>query len=125
MPVTTSSQQTKLAASSGQTSTPSALSSLLTEAVEQVAQLGGEFNTAGQKLQSLRNRLAEERFHLAVLGQFKRGKSTLLNALLGQTLLPMSVVPLTAGPIVLAHFEAVVNKLEQLQTGVQSFYDLP
>ena len=93
--------------------------------MEQVAQLGGEFNTAGQKLQSLRNRLTEERFHLAVLGQFKRGKSTLLNALLGQTLLPMSVVPLTAGPIVLARFEAVVNKLEQLQTGVQSFYDLP
>ena len=33
-------------------------------------------------LTTLRERLAEGRFHLAVLGQFKRGKSTLLNALL-------------------------------------------
>jgi GTPase SAR1 family protein len=32
------------------------------------------------------------------LGQFKRGKSTLLNALLGEPLLPTAVVPLTAIP---------------------------
>ncbi len=38
------------------------------------------------------------RFHLAVLGQFKRGKSTLLNALLGDAVLPTAVVPLTAIP---------------------------
>lgn len=33
-------------------------------------------------------RLRDRRFHLAVLGQFKRGKSTLVNALLGQAILP-------------------------------------
>jgi hypothetical protein len=38
-------------------------------------------------------RLARGRFHLAVLGQFKRGKSTLLNALLGEAVLPTAVVP--------------------------------
>jgi hypothetical protein len=46
---------------------------------------------------------------LAVLGQFKRGKSTLLNALLGEPLLPTSVVPLTAIPTFLRagrHWEA-------------------
>jgi tRNA U34 5-carboxymethylaminomethyl modifying GTPase MnmE/TrmE len=47
---------------------------------------------------SLRDRLAEGRFHLAVLGQFKRGKSTLLNAILGEDILPSSVIPLTAIP---------------------------
>lgn len=37
-------------------------------------------------------------FHLAVLGQFKRGKSTLINALLRRALLPSAVLPLTAIP---------------------------
>ena len=35
------------------------------------------------------------RYHIAVLGDFKRGKSTLVNALIGQPLLPSGVVPLT------------------------------
>ena len=46
----------------------------------------------------LKTRLHEGRFHLAVLGQFKRGKSTFLNALLGEEILPSSVIPLTAIP---------------------------
>ncbi|MDP3509864.1 MAG: dynamin family protein [Candidatus Melainabacteria bacterium] len=35
-------------------------------------------------------------FNLAVVGEFKRGKSTLVNALLGDNLLPMAVIPLTS-----------------------------
>lgn len=46
--------------------------------------------------QEARGRLEDERFHLAVMGQFKRGKSTLINALLGEALLPTGVVPLTS-----------------------------
>lgn len=57
-----------------------------------------EFKLEIGRLTELRERLQEGRFHLAVLGQFKRGKSTLLNALLGESLLPTSVVPLTAIP---------------------------
>jgi ribosome biogenesis GTPase A len=49
-----------------------------------------------ERLDSLRERLATERFQLAVLGQFKRGKSTVINALLGQSVLPTGVVPVTA-----------------------------
>jgi GTPase SAR1 family protein len=48
------------------------------------------------RLGGLRERLKHERLQLAVLGQFKRGKSTFLNALLGVPVLPMAVVPLTA-----------------------------
>ncbi|PYL09191.1 MAG: Dynamin family protein [Verrucomicrobia bacterium] len=51
-----------------------------------------------ERLNALRERLATERFQLAVLGQFKRGKSTVLNALLGQSVLPIGVVPVTAIP---------------------------
>ena len=86
------------ATTSGQAPATPLLSPLLAQAVEQVAHLGPEFSADRQKLQELYSRLAEERFHLAVLGQFKRGKSTLLNALLGEALLPTSVVPLTAIP---------------------------
>jgi len=50
------------------------------------------------KLEGIRDQLREERLHLAVLGQFKRGKSTLLNAILGEALLPSSVLPVTALP---------------------------
>lgn len=55
-------------------------------------------DAAAGKLAALARRLSERRFHLAVLGQFKRGKSTLLNALLGEDVLPSSVLPLTAIP---------------------------
>ncbi len=51
-----------------------------------------------KKLLSLRNRFLQGRLNLAVLGQFKRGKSSLLNALLGIDILPTSVIPLTAIP---------------------------
>jgi len=61
-------------------------------------ELGPEFARDEQRVAVLSQRLEEGRFHLAVLGQFKRGKSTLLNAFLGKPLLPTSVVPLTAIP---------------------------
>jgi GTP-binding protein EngB required for normal cell division len=41
-------------------------------------------------------RLEAGRFLISVVGEFKRGKSTLLNALLGRELLPTGVLPLTA-----------------------------
>lgn len=42
-------------------------------------------------------------FYVACLGQFKRGKSTLINALLGEQLLPSGVVPVTAIPTIVRH----------------------
>ena len=63
-----------------------------------VSDLGAEFDHETEKISSLKSRLQEGRLHLAVLGQFKRGKSTLLNALIGESVLPVSVVPLTSVP---------------------------
>ncbi len=60
--------------------------------------LGPGFLDQVKTLEELQDRFVEGRFHLAVLGQFKRGKSTLLNALLGEEVLPSSVTPLTAIP---------------------------
>ena len=41
-------------------------------------------------------KLAEDRFNLVVAGQFKRGKSSLINAILGRNLLPVGLLPLTS-----------------------------
>ncbi len=54
---------------------------------------------ARSQLGTLRTRLAEQKLNVAVVGQFKRGKSTLLNALLGEELSPMGILPLTAVPV--------------------------
>src|SRR5579872_5574757 len=50
----------------------------------------------------LRERLHEARLQIAILGQFKRGKSTFINALLRAPLLPSAVVPATAVPTFIA-----------------------
>lgn len=52
--------------------------------------------TARAASQRLAVKLAEERFNLVALGQFKRGKTSLINALLGDDLLPVGVLPLTS-----------------------------
>ncbi len=45
---------------------------------------------------SLADRLAAGRLYLACVGQFKRGKSTLLNTLIGEAVLPVGVRPVTS-----------------------------
>jgi len=47
-------------------------------------------------LQELHNDIQRDFYTIVVLGEFKRGKSTLVNALLGTKLLPMDVLPETA-----------------------------
>lgn len=41
-------------------------------------------------------KLDEDRFHLVVVGEFNHGKSTFVNALIGETALPVGVTPTTA-----------------------------
>ncbi len=58
-------------------------------------------------------KLAEDRFVLAVLGQFKRGKSSLMNAIIGQELLPTGILPLTSAITILKYGPAeklVINR---------------
>jgi GTP-binding protein EngB required for normal cell division len=48
------------------------------------------------RITALFTRLAEDRFNLVVVGRFSRGKSTLMNAVLGVDRLPMGILPLTS-----------------------------
>jgi len=54
----------------------------------------------------LASRLSEGRFFVACVGQFKRGKSTLIGALIGESILPTGFVPVTAVPTVIRYGSA-------------------
>ncbi|MGB9695973.1 MAG: dynamin family protein [Ignavibacteria bacterium] len=49
-----------------------------------------------EKLKTLREKLEVGTINFAVIGQFKRGKSSFINALLGENILPTGVIPLTS-----------------------------
>lgn len=49
-----------------------------------------------EKVTALEDDIRQDRYKILVLGEFKRGKSTLVNALLGRSILPMDVLPETA-----------------------------
>ncbi|MCL2690359.1 MAG: dynamin family protein [Chitinispirillia bacterium] len=65
--------------------------------------LGEDFTAYGKQLFELKTRLSKGRLHFAVLGQFNRGKSTFINALLGMKTLPTSVLPLTSVPTIIEY----------------------
>jgi GTPase SAR1 family protein len=48
------------------------------------------------RILALQEKLQNKTFQLVVLGQFKRGKTSLINALFGESLLPTAIVPLTS-----------------------------
>jgi GTP-binding protein EngB required for normal cell division len=79
------------------------LETRLSELRQILDEMGADFSRFSTSAGELQSRLGEGRFRLAVLGQFKRGKSTLLNALLGEPLLPTGVLPLTAIPTILQY----------------------
>ncbi len=60
-------------------------------------------SAGAERLRAARERLGAGRLNLAVLGEFKRGKSTLINRLLGAPVLPVGVVPMTSLPILVQH----------------------
>jgi GTP-binding protein EngB required for normal cell division len=59
--------------------------------------------TVASEASLLTARTEQGLFYVACLGQFKRGKSTLLNALVGETALPTGVVPVTSVVTVIRH----------------------
>lgn len=72
--------------------------------IASLAETLGDASTAGDA-RSAAERIAEGRFYVACVGQFKRGKSALLNALIGEPILPTGVVPVTAIPTILRYCE--------------------
>lgn len=59
----------------------------------------------------LAEKIQADRFYLVIVGLFKRGKSSLINALIGQELAPVAVTPLTS---VITFFEFGTEKRAQV-----------
>lgn len=72
-----------------------------------------------QPLRQTRTKLKEEAFNLVVLGQFKRGKSTFINALLGESILPTAIVPLTSVVTILRYGPGLKVLVEFLNENVE------
>jgi len=84
-------------------------SSRLSRLAELASELGSE--RVSQESSALAERVAEGRFYVACIGQFKRGKSTLLGALVGDCVLPTGVVPITTVPTVLRYGHTKVARV--------------
>jgi len=72
-----------------------------------LATLGEELGSSRvtEEARALAARVSEGRFYVACIGQFKRGKSTLINALIGEPILPVGFTPVTAVPTVIRYGE--------------------
>ena len=61
----------------------------------------------GCPCEELREKIETNTFNLVVVGQFKRGKTSLINALLGEDILPVAVVPLTSIVTIMKYGDAL------------------
>ena len=75
------------------------------QALDQLAAMAEQLGegSVATDVRQLVARINEGRFFVACVGQFKRGKSTLLDAFVGEQILPTGVVPVTAVPTVLRY----------------------
>ncbi|MGH2344333.1 MAG: dynamin family protein, partial [Chloroflexota bacterium] len=66
--------------------------------LDELATINAEVGQAARaaRIRESRDALLEQRFTLLVLGEFKRGKSTLVNRLVGRDVLPVGAAPTTA-----------------------------
>ncbi|MGE5715890.1 MAG: dynamin family protein [Acidobacteriota bacterium] len=78
-----------------------------------LARLASEVGAPGiaSEATAVSERIAEGRFYVACVGQFKRGKSTLLNALAGSEVLPAGVLPVTSVATVLRWGERLAARV--------------
>ena len=53
-------------------------------------------NSVHGEITELSEKISSNRFYLVIIGLFKRGKSSVINALLGQELAPVAVTPVTS-----------------------------
>jgi predicted GTPase len=70
-----------------------------------------ESEPVAEEARELAARVSEGRFYVACVGQFKRGKSTLLNALVGHEVVPTGFIPVTAVPTVIRFGDALHSRI--------------
>ena len=80
-------------------------------ALKALSAVDPQWQAGDEGLLELKARQEQGTFRLAVLGQFKRGKSTFLNAVLGENLLPTDILPVTAIPTFILSADTVTSKV--------------
>jgi Dynamin family len=77
------------------------------QSLHRLRELAGELGAVrvAEEARDLAVRVSEGRFFLACIGQCKRGKSTLINALIGEPILPSGFIPVTTVPTVVRYGE--------------------
>ncbi len=90
--------------------TYSALKEQLTSTLHNIRKVVRE-NAPRQTLDDIGRRIEENRFSLIVAGQFKRGKTTFINSLLGSDLLPVAIIPVTSIITIISYGEELVIDL--------------
>lgn len=93
-------------------------------ALLRLAEMADEFDArqVASDARSVAERVTEGRFYVACLGQFKRGKSSVLNALVGEAVLPTGVVPVTTVPTIVRYGNRTAARL-RFETG--GWTDIP
>ncbi|SME23370.1 Bacterial dynamin-like protein [Bacillus mobilis] len=72
-----------------------------------------------KKINEARNQVLKEQFQVVVVGEFSRGKSTFINALLGKKLLPSSAKPTTTLLNIITYSKEPFIKLHFRKKGVK------
>ncbi|NLY81669.1 MAG: hypothetical protein GX078_02655 [Clostridiales bacterium] len=101
------------------------MSTIYEIAKESMDLLGSSEITAAEHAKSceLVDKLEDQSITVSVIGQFKRGKSTLVNTILGEELLPVGLIPVTSAVTIIkygpkgitVHFLNGVNKVIEFE----------
>jgi GTP-binding protein EngB required for normal cell division len=94
-----------------QASFVSKYSQLKRDLLQCIDEMLGVENIRGCPCEEMKEKVRSNAFNLVVVGQFKRGKTSLINALLGAEILPVAVVPLTSIVTIMTYGEALRIKV--------------
>lgn len=87
---------------------------LLTDAAAALTELSPEAQADRQRLLDVAQDLRESFFLVAIIGEFNAGKSSFINALLGEPLLPMGITPTTEA-IELVRYSPTANRIPTIR----------
>ncbi|MGC0414601.1 dynamin family protein [Embleya sp. AB8] len=94
-------------------------------ALAMVRRIVGDQERLGQltaRIREIESRLRDDRYYLAVIGEFSAGKSTFINALLGEDLLPTSALPTTGAATRITHGAELAVEVRFAGDGIRYVY---
>ncbi|MAS34607.1 MAG: hypothetical protein CL610_11405 [Anaerolineaceae bacterium] len=94
---------------------------LLTDIAETLAEMGDDTESDRRRLQDVAEDLRNAFFMVVIIGEFNAGKSTFVNALLGEPMLPMGITPTTEAIELIRYGETPDRKPVMTPAGVREW----